>query len=176
MMLFPLYLTWLGDPENSGCAQWLVWSLLAVAFCLYVCFILDMWTCKYGLLLWLSGKEPTCQFRRLGFDPSVRKMPWRREWHFIPLQYFCLRNPMDRRARWTTVHGGHKRERHDLTTKQQQCVQSEAQKRTIMASSSTLSWLHFMLNHQNCPSYQWKGRVGYFICFWLCSEKYLLST
>ena len=25
-----------------------------------------------------------------------------------PLQYSCLKNPMDRGARWATVHGGHK--------------------------------------------------------------------
>ena len=24
------------------------------------------------------SKEPTCQCRRLGFDPMVRKIPWRR--------------------------------------------------------------------------------------------------
>ena len=29
---------------------------------------------------------------------------------------------MDRGARWATVHGGHKRVRHDLETKQQQIV------------------------------------------------------
>ena len=26
---------------------------------------------------WLSGKEPTCQCRTLGFDPWVGKFPWR---------------------------------------------------------------------------------------------------
>ena len=25
---------------------------------------------------------------------------------YIPLQYFCLENPLDRRAWWATVHGG----------------------------------------------------------------------
>ena len=29
---------------------------------------------------WLSGKEPTCQRRRLGLDSWVRKIPWRRKW------------------------------------------------------------------------------------------------
>ena len=24
-----------------------------------------------------------------------------------PLQYYCLENPMDRGARWVTMHGGH---------------------------------------------------------------------
>jgi len=28
---------------------------------------------------WLSGTEPTCQCRRHGFDPWVRKIPWRRK-------------------------------------------------------------------------------------------------
>ena len=52
-----------------------------------------------------SGKEPACQSRckRLGFDPWVGKMPWRRAGQ--PLQYFCLENPMDRGAWWVTDHG-----------------------------------------------------------------------
>ena len=44
-----------------------------------------------GLLTWLSGKESVCQFRRLGrhgFEPQVRKIPWRRKWQltqvFLP--------------------------------------------------------------------------------------------
>ena len=35
-----------------------------------------------------SGKEPGCQCRRLkrcGFDPWVRKIPWRRAWQPIPV-------------------------------------------------------------------------------------------
>ena len=28
---------------------------------------------------WLSGKESVCQHRRYGFDPWVRKIPWRRK-------------------------------------------------------------------------------------------------
>ena len=35
-----------------------------------------------------SGKEPACQCRRhkrLGFNPWVRKIPWRRAWQPIPL-------------------------------------------------------------------------------------------
>ena len=34
------------------------------------------------------GKEPACQCRRLkrcGFDPWVRKIPWRRKWQPIPV-------------------------------------------------------------------------------------------
>ena len=32
-----------------------------------------------GLSRWLSGKESACQCRRQGFDPWVRKIPWRRK-------------------------------------------------------------------------------------------------
>ena len=41
-----------------------------------------------GLPWWLSGKESACQCRRCGFDPWVRKIPWRRKWQptavFLP--------------------------------------------------------------------------------------------
>ena len=51
-----------------------------------------------------SGKEPTCQLRRhkkSGFDPWVRKSPWRR--YRNPLQYSCRENPMDRGVWQATV-------------------------------------------------------------------------
>ena len=37
-----------------------------------------------GLSWWLSGKESTCQFRRRGFSPWVRKILWRRRWQPTP--------------------------------------------------------------------------------------------
>ena len=52
-----------------------------------------------------SGKEPTCQCRRLKrleLDPWVGNIPWRRAWQPTPV--FCLENPMDRGAEWATVH------------------------------------------------------------------------
>ena len=36
-------------------------------------------------LVGLSGKESTCQYRRLKFDPWVGKIPWRREWQPTPI-------------------------------------------------------------------------------------------
>ena len=39
---------------------------------------------------------------RHGFNPRVRKIPWRKAWQ--PLQYSCLQNPMDRGAWWAIVH------------------------------------------------------------------------
>ena len=41
-----------------------------------------------GLPIWLSGKESTCQCRRSrrrGFDPWVRKIPWKRSWQPTPV-------------------------------------------------------------------------------------------
>ena len=37
------------------------------------------------LLKWHSGKEATCQSRRRGFDPWVRKIPWRGKWQSTPM-------------------------------------------------------------------------------------------
>ena len=47
---------------------------------------------------WLSGKESTCQCRRLGFDPNYGRSPG--EGNGNPLQYSCLGNP------WTEEPGG----------------------------------------------------------------------
>ena len=48
-----------------------------------------------------SGKEPICQCRkckRLGFDPWVRKIPWKRAWQptpvFLPRESHGQRSPM----------------------------------------------------------------------------------
>ena len=35
---------------------------------------------KSELPKWLSGKEFSCQCRRCGFNPQIRKIPWRRKW------------------------------------------------------------------------------------------------
>ena len=42
----------------------------------------------WGLPWWLSGKESSClsrRHRRLGFDPWVGKISWRREWQPTPI-------------------------------------------------------------------------------------------
>ena len=43
-------------------------------------FISNDYKIKHGLPRWLSGKESACQCRRLGFDPWVREIPWRKKW------------------------------------------------------------------------------------------------
>ena len=57
-----------------------------------------------------SGKEPICQcrldIRDVGSIPGLERSPG--EGHGNPLQYPCLKNPMDRGAWWATVLGGHK--------------------------------------------------------------------
>ena len=43
---------------------------------------------SWAFPLWLSGKESPCQcwsHRRLGFDPWVGKIPWRRQWQPTPV-------------------------------------------------------------------------------------------
>ena len=49
-----------------------------------------------------SGKESTCQCSSHGFDPWVRKIPWRKKWQPTPV---FLGNPMDRGVWQTTIHG-----------------------------------------------------------------------
>ena len=58
-----------------------------------------------GFLGGASGKEPTCQCRRLrdtGSIPGLGRFPG--EGPGNPLRYSCLENPMDRGAWWATVH------------------------------------------------------------------------
>ena len=57
-------------------------------FCDHLPFVLlQLWPLdQRGLPRWLRGKESACQCGTCGFDPWVRKMPWRREWPpvFLP--------------------------------------------------------------------------------------------
>ena len=53
-----------------------------------------------------SDKNPTCpcrRYKRPGFNPWVRKIPWRSTWQLTPV--FLPGNPMDRGAWKATVHG-----------------------------------------------------------------------
>ena len=59
-----------------------------------------------GLPSWLSGKESTCQCRRhkrRGFDPWVRKIPWRRKWQ--PTSVFLPGKSHGQRTWRATVYG-----------------------------------------------------------------------
>ena len=66
---------------------------------------LNISLCWRGLPRWHYDKEPTYQCRRCkrcGFHPWVGASPG--GGHGESLQYSCLENPMDRGARWATVH------------------------------------------------------------------------
>ena len=52
-----------------------------------------------------SGKESACQcesHRRRGFNPWVRKVPWKRKWQPIPV--FSPRKFHGHGAQWATIH------------------------------------------------------------------------
>ena len=91
---------------------------------------------KHGLPWWLSGKECTCQCRRHRFDPSVGKIPWRREWQptpvFLPEKSHGQRNLVGY-SPW-----GHKES--DMT-------QQLNNNRNLLSSNS--SWL-LITSNQNC--------------------------
>ena len=61
-----------------------------------------------------DGKESACQCRRPGFNPWVKKIPWRTEWNptpvFLPGKFHGHRSLVAYRP-W-----GHKRIRHDWAT------------------------------------------------------------
>ena len=48
-----------------------------------ICFIAFIWYLR--LLRWFSGKESTYQYKRHGFDPWVKKIPWRRKLQPTPV-------------------------------------------------------------------------------------------
>ena len=48
-------------------------------------------------------KNPTVKAGDVGLIPGLGRSPG--EGNANSLQYFCLRNPMDRGALWATVHG-----------------------------------------------------------------------
>ena len=107
---------WVLDAQlHAPNLPWL--SVLHVVMCMFQCYSLKS---SHPLLLPLSpkvcssclspllqgfpggasGKEPTYQFRRhkrCGFDPWVRKIPWRRAWQptpvFLPGEFHGQRSP-----------------------------------------------------------------------------------
>ena len=73
---------------------------------------------RHWLPRWFGGKEPTCQCswcERRGFDPWVRKIPWRRKWQPSPV--FLPGKSHRQRSLMGYSPWDHYRVRHDLTTK-----------------------------------------------------------
>ena len=59
---------------------------------------------EISLPRWLSSKESACQCKRHGFDPWVRKIPWRREWQ-PTLVFLPGKSHGQRSLEGYTVHG-----------------------------------------------------------------------
>ena len=76
----------------------------------------SLYLCTWGFPDGSVVKNMPAKQEKRRFDPWVGKITWRRK--CIPIQYFCLRNPMDTGAWWAIVHGIG----HDLVTKQQQSL------------------------------------------------------
>ena len=74
-------------------------------FLTYMCQIFFLENTKYVLLLFpgsSDGKESVCNAGDPSSIPGSGRSP--REGNGNPLQYSCLRNPMNRRAWWATIH------------------------------------------------------------------------
>ena len=67
---------------------------------------------------WLHGEESACQCRRPGFNPWVRKIPWRRKWQ--PTLVLLPGTSHEQRSLVGYSPQGRKRVGQDLENKQQQ--------------------------------------------------------
>ena len=83
------------------------WSFLLIPLC-------------HGLPKWLSGEEPACQCRRCrrhGFNPWIRKIPWRRKRQPTPI--FLPGKSHGQRSLTDYSPWGDKRIKNNLTAKQE---------------------------------------------------------
>ena len=98
-----------------------------------------------------SDKEPGCQCRRhkrRGFEPWVRKIPWRRKWH--PTPALLPGKPHGQRSLAGYSPWGLKRVRYDLATKQTSHI-LDAIALTLL---SVLTMWHSVLNSCGLKSSQ----------------------
>ena len=72
-----------------------------------------------GLSRWFSGKESVCNAGNPGLIPGSGRSPGTRNGN--PLQYSCLKNPMDRGTWWATDHGIAK----ELDTTEHTCLKTD---------------------------------------------------
>ena len=76
------------------------------------------WFCLARIFTWKrvpvasDGKESAHNVADLGSIPGLGRSPG--EGSGNPLEYSCLENPMDRGARWSTVHKVEKRDMTEL--------------------------------------------------------------
>ena len=115
-----------GQGSLVGCRLWgrtesdtteVIYLAAAAATCIYV------YVCLYvcgASIWWLSDKESACQCKRCRFSPWVRKIFWRRKWPPTPV--FLPGKSHGQRSLVGYSPCGPKRVRHNLDTKQQQCM------------------------------------------------------
>ena len=135
-----------------------------------------------------------CQFRRLGFNPWVRKIPWRRKWQWTPV--FLPGESHGQRSLVGYSPWGHKRVRHDLTSKQQSISPMNVQKPMIvrlplhiLSQKVTFIFDHaqFLIISQfigwaiwNCLFSKWNNDICSFkqfnLIFWIIWGKCLCYT
>ena len=127
------YIFWcFGTYKNVSCycASWMI-SWLGLEFCVPNLFISDL-NRYHSILYWdlifesilhfivpggASDKEPACQcrkHRRPGFNPWVRKIPWRRKWQPTPV--FLPGESHGQRSLVGYSPWGHKRVGHSWVT------------------------------------------------------------
>ena len=79
----PRLVSWqLSSLTSSSWRRW-VWLINSQCF-----FTIRTGVALFGFPWWCSSKDSACQFRRqkrLGFDPWVRKSPWRKKWQPTPV-------------------------------------------------------------------------------------------
>ena len=102
----------------------------------------------WGLSSWGSGKESACQCRRWrkpGFDPWVRNIPWREKWQPIPV----LLPGKSRGQRSLVGYSPHgPRVRHNWATKNTTCSPTPR----VYSNSCPLSrWCHLTVSSSVVP-------------------------
>ena len=124
-----------------------------------ICFSIPAWTEESGGLqsmgstfeFRLSGKEFFCQCRRWAFDPRVRQAPWTKNWQPTPI--FLPGKSCGQRSRMGYSPWGHKRVRHDLSTKKPQ--QQKATLTLLLPDDLDLCLQKSLTDRMGCTQLPW---------------------
>ena len=120
---------WAASPRKRASLIQLLPLTVAFQATLTSFYLVDI---RLGLPCWLSGKEPTCRCGRHGFNPWVRKIPWRRKWQPIPV--FLPGKSHGQRSLMGHSLWGHKRVGQDSATEQQDKVKGSKGPDVVNAS------------------------------------------